>query len=73
MSAKSRLNVLFIIVYLNKSEVRTYDSSGMGKPPKSTLTKIRASRNISPFTNAMDKLPLRALGGIYIGQLNDLY
>jgi len=52
MSAKSRLNVLFMIVYLNKSEVRTYESSGMRKPPKSTLTKIRASQNISPFTHA---------------------
>jgi hypothetical protein len=58
MSAKSRLNVLFMIVYLNKSEVRTYESSGTGHPPKSTLAKIRASRDISPFTHAMDKLPL---------------
>ena len=32
MSAKSRLNVLFMIVYLNKSEVRTYESSGTGNP-----------------------------------------
>ena len=39
MSAKSRLNVLFIIVYLNKSEVRTYDSSSMGKPPQIHLSK----------------------------------
>jgi hypothetical protein len=52
MSAKSRLNVLFMIVYLNKSEVRTYESSGTGKPPKSTFAKIRASQNISPFTHA---------------------
>ena len=43
MSAKSRLNVLFMIVYLNKSEVRTYVSSGLGNPPKSTLAKIRAT------------------------------
>jgi len=52
MSAKSRLNVLFMIVYLNKSEVRTYESSGMGNPPKSTLAKIRASQDISHFTHA---------------------
>jgi len=62
MSAKSRPNVLFIIVYLNKSEVRTYESSDTGHPPKSTLAKIRASRDISPFLVPMISSHYEPLG-----------